>query len=49
MSAPYEEPLNPELIIDTELVSVAEAVDLILKKFMEPEKAVSRRAAKLAE
>ena len=34
MSAPYEEPLNPEVIIDTELVSVAEAVDLIWQKIL---------------
>ncbi|HTZ18653.1 MAG TPA: adenylyl-sulfate kinase [Dissulfurispiraceae bacterium] len=30
ISAPYEEPLNPELIIDTESVSVDEAVLILL-------------------
>jgi len=30
VSAPYEEPLSPELIIDTGVVSVAETIDLLV-------------------
>jgi adenylylsulfate kinase len=31
ISAPYEEPLNPEIIIDTERLTISEAVDIVWK------------------
>jgi len=35
ISAPYEEPENPELVIDTDRYSVEESVELVLKKLEE--------------
>jgi len=35
ISAPYEEPENPELVIDTDKYSVEESVELVLKKLEE--------------
>ena len=35
ISAPYEEPENPELVIDTDKYSVEESVELVLKKLKE--------------
>ena len=35
ISSPYEEPMNPELIIETEKVTVEKAVDLIMEKLEE--------------
>lgn len=35
ISAPYEEPENPELVIDTDKYSIEESVDLVLKKLEE--------------
>jgi adenylylsulfate kinase len=35
LAAPYEEPLNPEIVIDTEEMSVSEAANLILERFFQ--------------
>ena len=37
ISAPYEEPLNAEMVIDTSLYTVAESRDLIISKLLEME------------
>ena len=35
ISAPYEEPLDPEIVIDTELLSIKQSVKKILKYLQE--------------
>lgn len=37
IDAPYEEPLNPEVVIDTRELSVAEAVDVLLMELLKRE------------
>lgn len=37
ISAPYEEPLNAEMVIDTSLYTIAESRDLIISKLLEME------------
>jgi adenylylsulfate kinase len=34
ISSPYEEPLQPEVIVDTSVLSVQEAVDLLLVELL---------------
>jgi len=48
ISAPYEEPLNPDIVIDTTVLSIDESVELLLnyvqKQFVEPTREIQESA-----
>ncbi|MEI6730654.1 MAG: adenylyl-sulfate kinase, partial [Pseudomonadota bacterium] len=48
ISAPYEEPLNPDIVIDTTILSIDQSVELLLnyvqKQFVEPTREIQESA-----